>query len=255
MSTVDWDAAAVLTLTELDVAWELAGLGEPPLELELPSPGTTVAERAHIVADATNSLARRGLAEDRRPSPWLTALLTTLARPDVSVDVRVRGRTLVGGVAARRAGAAVLAVRHRDEVAVVPIPPTRMPAAVVEVVGDVRPGAGKPVSVARVDLEAALDAGDPVTAEGGHPLSTDDELVRGLSLSAISAIMRMYGDVDRHGQIGVRVGGRRSAHVVAVHRGSTGWFARVDHRDHVTVAPVDGPDLVRRIEDLIAEAT
>lgn len=248
MSAVDWGAAAVLTLTELEVAWELAGLGETPLELELPSPGTTVAERRAVADASMDALELRGLADAGRSTPWLTAMMATLARPDTSVDVRVRGRTLVGGIAARRGGTAVFAVRHRDEVAIVAIPPTRLAVAVTEVVGDLNPGRGRTVNVAAIDLDAAM------SVAGADPLRAVDELVhRGLSHDEAVAYTRMCADVDRQGQVGVCVGGGRGPYVVAVHRGPSGWFGRVG-RDVVTVAPVDGAGLVRRIDELVTAA-
>ncbi|GAA3992226.1 hypothetical protein GCM10022247_09190 [Allokutzneria multivorans] len=48
-----------LSEVELDVLWESACLGELPLVLDVPSPGTTHAERAEVVRRTWAGLAER----------------------------------------------------------------------------------------------------------------------------------------------------------------------------------------------------
>ncbi|MBN9113338.1 MAG: ESX secretion-associated protein EspG [Pseudonocardia sp.] len=252
--TVDWDAATVLTLTEFEVAWEAAGLDETPWELDPPRHGRTWEERREIVDGALASLAARGLVDDRRPVPRLAAALAVLDRRELSVDVRVHGTTVVGAVAARHRGRAVLAVRHEGEIALADLAPTRLSRAAVEVVGPVSAARGRTVNVRAADVEAA------VGAAGENPGALVDELVRrGVREGDAATYVAMHRDVDRHGMVGVCVGRRRAPWLIGVHRTASGHVVRVrrpagDGRDVLTVAPVDAAGLARRIDDLIAAA-
>lgn len=252
--TVDWDAATVLSLTEFDVAWEAAGLDETPWELDPPRPGRTWEERRGIVDAALATLAARGLVDDRRPVPRLAAMLTVLDRRELSVDVRVHGPTVVGAVAARRRGQAVLAVRHDGEIALADLSPTRLSPAVVDVLGPVAAARGRAVNVRASDVEAAI------TAAGEDPGALVDELVRrGVEPADAGTYVALHRDVDRHGMVGVCVGRRRAPWLIGLHRTSSGHVVRLrrpagDGRDVVTVAPVDAAGLVRRIDELIAAA-
>jgi hypothetical protein len=254
VTTVGWDAATVLSLTEFEVAWEAAGLDETPWELDPPRLGRTWEERRGIVDAALASLAARGLVDDRRPVPRLAAALAVLDRRELSVDVRVHGTTVVSAVAARYRGRAVLAVRHDGEIAVAEVAPTRLARAVLDVVGPVTAARGRTVNVRPADVEAA------VGAAGGDPGSLVDELVRrGVDPVDAATYVAMHRDVDRHGVVGVCAGRRRAPWLIGLHRTSSGHVVRVrrpagDGRDVLTVAPVDAAGLVRRIDELIAAA-
>lgn len=252
MTPVDWASAVVVSLTEFEVAWHAAGLDETPLELDPPPLGRTVDERRHVVDAAVAALAARGLTHARRPVPWLATAMGVLAHRDESVDVRMLGRSLIGAVAARRGSLAVLAVRHLDEIALVEIPPSRLAAAAVDVVGPLAPAHGRVVNVPATELDAAT------TLAGDDELRFVDELTRrGTSRDDATALARMVRDVDRHGQFGATAGRRRAPWVVAVHRTPDGHVGRVRRpgphgRDVVTIGPLDTPTLLRHLGELTA---
>jgi EspG family len=73
-----------------DVLWESAmpGVAKPAV-LHCGSPGRTGDERGRIVRDAWTELNRAGYAGPRVVSPEVAAVLDTVGRPKVAVDVRL----------------------------------------------------------------------------------------------------------------------------------------------------------------------
>ena len=250
MTGVDWAGAIVVSLTEFEVAWQAAGFDETPLELDPPPLGRTLDERRAVIDAALVALADRGLAHAGRPLARLASAMAVLAHRDLSVDVRMLGRSLVGGVAARRGPRAVLAVRHLDEIALVEVEPDRLTAAAADVVGPIDRGQGRVVNISAADLDAA------VAVAGADELRFTDELTRrGTSPDDATALARMVRDVDRHGQFGATAGGRRAPYVVAVHRTPHGHFGCLRRpgpyrREVVTVGPLDAPTLLRHLDEL-----
>jgi hypothetical protein len=58
-----------LSAVEFDACWELLGLGDTPLTLELPSPGRTWAERHRVFTGVLAALARRAWSSGPRRVP------------------------------------------------------------------------------------------------------------------------------------------------------------------------------------------
>ena len=139
----DWSRATVLAAAAFEACWEVLGLGETPWQLEPPRHGLTTAARQAFVAEVAAQL--------RAAGPELPSWLRLLARPAWSVDVRLRAGDLVAGLVAARGPVGVLAVRHNDEIALVDIPAAAAVDAVLDLLGPVRPGPGRPMSVVLAD--------------------------------------------------------------------------------------------------------
>jgi ESX secretion-associated protein EspG len=139
----DWSRATVLVAAAFEACWEVLELGETPWQLEPPRHGCTAAARQAFVAEVTAQL--------RAAQPELSTWLRLLARPAWSVDVRLRADDLVAGLVAVRGPTAVLAVRHGDEIALVDVPAAAAVDAVLDLLGPVRPGPGRPTTVVLAD--------------------------------------------------------------------------------------------------------
>ena len=131
----DWSRATVLAAAAFEACWEVLGLGETPWQLEPPRHGLTTPARQAFVTEVAAQLGPPG-----RAPAWLRLL----ARPAWSVDVRLRADDLVAGLVAGRGPVGVLAVRHDDEIALVDIPAAAAVDAVLDLLGPVRPGPGRP---------------------------------------------------------------------------------------------------------------
>jgi hypothetical protein len=136
---LDWSQATVLTAATFEACWELLHLGETPWQLEPPRQGSTAAARQTFVADAQARLLSAGAD--------LAQKLRLLARPAWTVDVRLRADGLVAGLAACRGTDGVFAVRYGDEIALMEIPAADATAAVLSLLGPVRPGPAPPVLI------------------------------------------------------------------------------------------------------------
>jgi hypothetical protein len=248
---VDWARAAVLTLAEFDVCWEALGLGETPWQLDPPRPGRTVPERQQVVAGAVDALQRRGLADARGPRPGLAEHLRLLAAPEWALDVRIRGRRLIGGLAAGCGRGCTLAVRHADEIAVVEVPAAA--PALAELLGPVTPGPGAAVSVPSAVLDAAAGTD---TAAPDDPRRLAAELVRrGTPDADAHALVAMCGGADQRGQFGstawTRSGRRRTPYVVGVHRTAAGHYVHLRRAARVTMAPLSGWALRQHLDEIL----
>ena len=238
---LDWSAATVLTLVEADVLCDVLGIEDPPLALAPPHHGRTAAERNRIVDRTLAGLRDRGLARGRGgPAPSSDDLardLHLLARPAVAVDLLHRHHTLLGAVVATDGPAGLLAVRHEEEIALLPVPPDRAAEVLVDLLGPLEPAPGPAVRVPeRVLDEAVRDAGD-------DPDRLVVELMRrGTTGAAARALAAAHQDVDALGQIGVHArtpsGLRRGPYVLTVTHNAAGH-----HRTRRRSSP-GGPDLV-----------
>lgn len=129
----------VLSALEFDVLWQAQRLPRRHVALDVPSPGVTHAERARLVEQAWESLARRGLARGREPSVELVDMLGLLANPKVSVDVWVWVERQISGLAAGSGREALLGVVDGDEVWLIPVSDSALAEAAVSVAGERRP--------------------------------------------------------------------------------------------------------------------
>ncbi|AOS61741.1 ESX secretion-associated protein EspG [Actinoalloteichus hymeniacidonis] len=246
-----------LSSTEFDVCWELLGLGESPVQLQLPSPGRTWAERREIVEHALAGLAQRELVRGREPIPELAATLELLVRHEWTVDAHLSLGRQVTAIGAVHGVSGALVVHSGDAVRLTALDGRRVVAAIVELLGDAPAAAGDSISV-RADVlgTAARDAaGDPhrfaeLLAAGGERPAT------------ARALARMAGAPIRLGQFGVGValpsgGRRRASRVLAFHDTESGRHLQLRRRtesgDWLTMTPADNRKITAALQELIDE--
>lgn len=256
MSRADWSAATVLSLVELDVCWELLGLGETPWQLDLPSPGRTHGERRQIITHTLDGLRQRNLAGRSGPSPTLAVMLNTLANAAHHMDARIRYGALRAGIGAIHTdGAGVVAIRQGDEVGLLTVPATAVNAVLVDLVGPITPGVGLPVNLPADVLDAARAAA-PTT--GSAPQFADQLARLGIPAAEARSVVRMCTPVDQLGQFGVTVRTpagqlRRGRRVLGLHHTPSGHYLQLRRRGQVTIAPLRRERLVELLDDLLAE--
>ena len=255
---LDWSSATVLSLAEFDVAWEMLDLGETPVALELPSPGTTVEERARIVREAMATLRERGLVGEARPAPALEQEMRLLAGAEVFRDLVTTAPSRLLAVAASAGPRAVLAVRHGDRVALVRLPSARATPELVSLLGPLVPGPGRAVHVPEVVLGAAL------TVCGTDRDRFVSELMRrGLDGTDAYTMLRM-SEVTGVGQLGVshRSPGtrRRAPYVLLVQSTPEGCYrqrrlSRPGVETIVEAGPTDPVTLAGELDELVGIAS
>ncbi|MBW0107119.1 ESX secretion-associated protein EspG [Pseudonocardia sp. KRD291] len=252
--SVDWSSATVLSLAEFDVAWEMLDLGETPVALELPSPGTTSDERARIVREATATLGERGLVVHAGPVADLEQEMRLLARAEVFRDLVTTAPSRLLAVAASTGPRAVLAVRFGERVALVRLPTDRAVPELVSLLGPLTPGPGRRVQVPEVVLGDALRSGGTDRERFASEL-----MRRGLGGDDAYLLLRM-SEVTGVGQLGAThrsVGARRRApYVLLVQATPDGCYRqrRVPRPGAETVVeagPTDPATLVAEVDELV----
>jgi hypothetical protein len=154
----------VLTHLEFDLLWSDLDLGAPPYPLEIRSHGFTMAERDELGGQVFDSLDQAGLIDGEEVAAGLEEQLVLLSRPVLSVDALIIGEVPLRLVAAAGHRQAVLAVLDHAELALRPIRPAELTGVVADVIGDVPPGPGHPVTLAREAFSGAMNA----FAANGH---------------------------------------------------------------------------------------
>jgi ESX secretion-associated protein EspG len=220
---LNWSRATVLAATAFEACWDVLGLGETPWQLEPPRHGLTAATRQAFVAEVTAQL--------RAARPELPAWMRLLAHPAWSVDVRLRADDLVAGLVAGRGSLGVLAVRHADEIALVDVPAGAAVDAVLDLLGPVHPGRGRPTTVVLADSPTAPE------------------------VRAACRDVRMFGQLgasmlDRDG---VRT--RRMPRVIGFHRTAAGDYRSVRlGPSTVALEPATRARLAADLDELLAAA-
>ncbi|MBE9374402.1 ESX secretion-associated protein EspG [Saccharopolyspora sp. HNM0983] len=249
----------MLSSAEFDVVCAAEGRTDRrALVLDVPSPGTTGAERAHLVAQVWSELRARGLAEPGRDraAPDLADLLAALDRPHRSVDVRIWADRPIRAQAAAGA-AAVLAIVDTDLVELHPIRPGGLVEAAVSVAGDAAAGAGRSVSLPNEHLR-----------EAGRLVGPDDPQELGYELRALGVapddavdVANMVSGMGMRGQFGAQMADRRGGRaerargVVGFHDTPGGRYLHVlrgaaDRREWSTVAPADNARIAEYVIEL-----
>ena len=242
---------------EFDACWELLGLGEPPLTLRLPSPGRSWAERHQVLTGVLARLDRRGLVERSAPGPAVAGPLRLLARADHQLDLRLStpDGPLVGiGAVAGERGVRVL--RLGDELRVQPIRPGQLVSAMVELVGPMRAGAGRPVNLAA----SVFDAAHAATTDGKLWTMADELVALGVDRQDAASWVRMCSGIRSVGQLGSahRPDGlpRFGPWVIGFQRTDDGDFLQLrrpgPHGPTVSVCPLDAGHLTRLATELLS---
>jgi len=256
--TAGWSRAMTLTGPRFLAAWRALELGEPPVELQLRPPGRTIAERDAVYDLELNRLRECGLAAVHRtgirPRARLTRAMSLLAEGAIGYDLYLSTGLVALGAADGDSG--VVLVSTGDEVRLVDVRGPAVPAALVELIGPVRPGRARTVNVDAETLDRAR-----ALVDDGSVWTLADKLVE-LGTPRIDAhsLARMCTGVTRFGQIGAvsRTAGltRRGRWVVGFHRSPGGDFLQLrkptgSGRPHVTIAPVTAEGLLARVRELV----
>jgi hypothetical protein len=265
--TGEWRLSAV----EFDVTWRELGFGAPPYPLEVPSPGTTDAERAEIVATARGRLADRGLASpDGTPPAGLVDALTLLASSDVLLDGHLVLAEHIRLVAARYGDRAVVALQLGERLIVRALEGPRLSTALAELLPAAQAAPGQSVTLPYQALADAL-AG---LGDGGGAWEFEQALraagVRGQDVRWIAGLATAGGR-SSGAQFGISLRRRstgtepnRTMDGGDLRAGVVSWYATqeggvVIHRqqgsDWVTIGPGNAARLVGRLDELTAAAT
>jgi hypothetical protein len=244
---------------ELAACWESLRLPDPPFLLRLPRPiGTRDAQDAvrRQFARALAGLKDRGLGDSHCPAPALTDVLHTLAYAGHQLDIRFSGpdgRPLLGLGAARGArGVLVTGADGAGPITLHPMDPSRLPAALLGLLGPVTPGVAAAVNIPGDVFDRACAA-----APDGNPWTLADELLaRGVPRRDATALARMNTGICFGGQLGVTTrsvdGERRGPWVIGFLRNRENrYFVQLRRDDTVTVGPADADRLLRHWRELV----
>lgn len=239
-----------LGVPEFFLLWTDAGLGEPPVPLEIGHLGRTGESRAAMIEEASAALAGRDLGTVAEPASDLAAILHTLASGDVTLDLRVlgQGAPLVGYAAAGRRSAAV-AARVDGEIRLGAVRPDTLAASLLGSLPALPPGAGRPANVSAADFTAAC-------AEGGRDGVTGFVRVlhdAGLRQADVHVFATALSTRRGGGQLGATRGARRTPSVVSWLDTEDGRYALRRHGAWITMTPADLPRLTTMADEMVAE--
>jgi hypothetical protein len=227
--------------------------------LPLFSPAATHGEHQRRCQQVMAGLAGRGLAEAGRPLPGLAEGLRLLARPEYRLDLRCGDGPdrMILGLGAVSGAAGVVVVRDgsdRGPFDLHGMDSARVAGSLLELLGPIQRGVGRPVNLPADLLDGAHQATD------GDPWAMADQLQHlGVARMDATSLARMVTGIRAGGQLGVRVGSRRGRWVIGFHATSTGWFLQLRRPDDhgsgaatVTVCPADAADLRRQWAELLS---
>jgi len=254
-----------LSAVEFDACWELLGLGETQLTLDLPSPGRTWAERHRVLTGVLAALARRGLVQRSAPSAEVADALRLLASPDYQLDLRFGGPDgPVTGIGAVAGEYGVRLVHAADQLRLVRIRPPQLVPAMVELIGPMRAGLGQAVNIPA----GVFDAAHRATTDGKLWTMADELVARGIPRLDAASWVRMCTGIRSVGQLGTvcRTAGvpRFGPWAIGFQRTDGGDFLQLRRPTDrpgsetgpdagtVTVCPLDAPRLARLTEELLA---
>jgi hypothetical protein len=246
------NAAVHLSAVELDVVWRAESLGALPLVIDVPSPGTTHAERADLERRVWRDLERRELADDHGRPHWrLADLLAVIAHRRAALEFRVFGRDRRNGILATRGRTAVLA-ELRESVRLRRVPVTGLARTLLSLLPEERPGAGHSVSVDTGAFAHAVRSADPAAALRRTGL--DPDAARTLLAMATGAVrIAQFVAEWRDAQ-----GRTTRSPVIAVHDTPAGRYRTIRSAtaagDHLTVTPATSASLVAALGQLVVQA-
>ncbi|MCO1575861.1 ESX secretion-associated protein EspG [Crossiella sp. SN42] len=244
-------SVTALTVAEFDLVWELAELGETPVNLEIASGGVSWEERLQRRHEVLAALTERGLAVRGGLRPDLRDAVTVLARFQWAVDLRLWGGELVRAVGAVDGPWAAVAVRYGDEVQLGVMPDYAVLGTMVDLVGAMPAGPGESVSVRADALDASRDA-------ASAPEFADALTERGEPAPTARKLAHMLGAVLGGGQFGAtvrdgRLGLRRAARVVSFHDTPQGRYLHVRRNGWATITPGGQEQLLAQVRALVEE--
>lgn len=241
-----------LSATELDVVWRALSFGDLPLILDVPSPGTTRAERSALEGRVWAELVDRELAEDHgRATGKLVDVLGVLRRRRWAVELRTFGPGPRRAILAVHGVRAVLAVLADDTLRLARVPDTGIAGTLLSLLPELPAGTGHQVTVAAEALTAAAAAGTSAAARDvlrGHGVNRDD---------AGSLVTMTTGSI-RTGQIAAEHRGPdgrliRSPRIVAFYDTPHGRYRALRADGHLTIGPATLGALAYSVDDLLLD--
>lgn len=239
-----------LSTVEFEICWDLAGLGDLPLVLDLPRQGRTPAERRRIVAGVLAGLRDKGLADVHGPRPELVRDLARLAGFTWAVDARIIRTALVRARGAAESGWATLAVHDGHGVTIRPVPEHVLVGEVVALAGRAPTSRTDSVSVRAAALDGATSR-----ASGGQHALTERLTALGERLADARAVARLCDGAVARGQFGVRIAGTTgSRRVIGYHDSAAGRYLQLRRDGWVTFTPATEAQLAAQVRGLLDEA-
>lgn len=241
-----------LSAAELDVVWRALSFGDLPLILDVPSPGTTRAERAALEARVWAELVDRELAEDHgRATGKLVDVLGVLRRRRWAVELRTFGPDPRRAILAVHGVRAVLAVLADDTLRLARVPDTGIAGTLLSLLPELPAGTGHQVTVAAEALTAAAAAGTSAAARDvlrGHGVNRDD---------AGSLVTMTTGSI-RTGQIAAEHRGPdgrliRAPRIVAFYDTPHGRYRALRTDGHLMIGPATLGALAYSVDDLLLD--
>lgn len=250
--------SVVLSTLEFDMLWEAERLPRRHPALDVPSAGVTHSDRADLIEQAWDSLARRRLAKGHQATSDLVDMLNLFVRPAVAIDMWVWTDRQISGVAVSTGSQALMGVVDGDEVWLIPARDSSLPESAVSVAGDTAAGIGWSATLPHdVLVDADREAGGDARALVGALAD------RGVALSEAQEVAAMLAGQTVRGQFGAQAcardgGVRRAPRVVSFFDSDKGrYLLQVapggDGRWWATVAPADNTLLARRVWELLDE--
>lgn len=241
-----------LSAVELDVVWRALSWGDLPLILDVPSPGTTRAERAALETTVWAALVDRELADDHgRATATLVTVLGVIGRRRWAVELRTFGPDPRCALLAVHGVQAVLAVLDQGKLRLARVPDTGIAGTLLSLLPDVPAGNGHTVTVAADVLTEAAAAGTPAAAWNvlrGHGVDRDDA----------GSVITMTTGSFRTGQIAAELRGpdgrlTRAPRIVAFYDTPRGRYRAVHTAGHLTIGPATPAALAYSVDDLLLD--
>jgi hypothetical protein len=183
-----------LSHLEFDIVWEQLGLGEPPYPISVQSFGDTLDERAELRDSVLRELAERGLYDGRDLHEDLERLLIMLVRNDFTIDGQLSVGRELRLLAAARGEYGLLAVQGEDQITLRQLRAGEVPAAVLDLLPEEKPGPGNPVTLPTSLFADAAEA----YATGGY-LGFEVALNRGGITGRDLRVLGTLVESGRHG--------------------------------------------------------
>lgn len=242
--------------------WRAGGYGSPPPALTWQDgemPHNPVAE----VDTAEDELRIRGWIDRQGPVGELHRLLLTFAGADVEADLKFapeQGREVRVLVALRGRSAARWII-DRGEVTIDEMLPSCAFSALVDVLPNVAPVPGKPVSLRTEDLRAAAAVSGRSSPEAGRTAIGELRRAGVRSDDARNAVRMLAGGRTLQGQAGAaaytpqmrkRMRNPRIVEVIDTHRGRV---IRYQVGSHTTIAPGEPRLVARAVAELVNDTS
>ncbi len=148
------------SLATVDLLCEHLAVERLPPPFEIPSVGSTDAERAELRREMWRDLRARGLAgDDHVLAPGIADRIMAMGRYESAISslaIMADGR-LMRALAAADSRCAVLAVQGIRNVHIAEVDPVELPLSIVDVLPPARPFPGRPVTVADGERAPMLD--------------------------------------------------------------------------------------------------